>query len=151
MKIKQIAHNNRRRGFEVVSPAGTYWFPYAKLEVRVERGDRVVRVLVDEEIGGEGFTYVLASGKEGTVHLDAVLEYNRDPSHVRDMLLYKLTLDAQHRLETSGLSRREIIRRLGTSPAQFYRLLDQTNDRKSVDQMIKLLTALDCKVDVVVG
>ena len=50
----------------------------------------------------------------------------------------------------SKLSRREIIRRLGTSPAQLYRLLDQTNYRKSVDQMLSLLAALDCDVDLVV-
>ena len=45
---------------------------------------------------------------------------------------------------------RGAIRRMGTSPAQLYRLLDQTNYRKSVDQMIKLLQILDCEVDLVV-
>jgi hypothetical protein len=39
---------------------------------------------------------------------------------------------------------------LKTSPPQFYRLLDQTNYRKSVDQLLRLLQALDCDVDVVV-
>jgi hypothetical protein len=42
------------------------------------------------------------------------------------------------------------IRRVGTSPAQLYRLLDTTNQRKSVDQMLRLLQALDCEVDLVV-
>lgn len=151
MRLDAVTYNNRRRVFEVEGAFGYYGFPYEKLEVRVERGDRVVRVYVDEEIAGEGFTYELASGKEGTVHVDAVFEYNRDPAYVREMLLYKLTLEAQSRLDASGLSRREVIRRMGTSPAQFYRLLDQTNYRKSVDQMIKLLTVLGCEVDVVVG
>ena len=151
MRLDEVTYNNRRRGFEVTGPFGSYWFPYEKLEVQVKRGDRVVHVYVDEESAGEGFTYVLASGKEGTVHQDAVLEYNRDPAYVREMLLYKLTLEAQSRLKTNDVSRREVIRRMGTSPAQFYRLLDQTNYRKSVDQMIKLLTVLDCEVDVVVG
>ncbi len=50
----------------------------------------------------------------------------------------------------AALSKREIIRRLGTSAAQFYRLLDQTNDTKSVDQMLRLLNVLDCDVDLVV-
>jgi hypothetical protein len=49
------------------------------------------------------------------------------------------------------LSRREIIRRLGTSPAQFYRLLDATNNRKSVDGMLNLLHALDCEVELVIN
>lgn len=35
----------------------------------------------------------------------------------------------------SALSKREVIRRLRTSAAQFYRLLDQINYRKSVDPL----------------
>ncbi|HEY5566535.1 MAG TPA: hypothetical protein VIM81_04740 [Gammaproteobacteria bacterium] len=108
------------------------------------------RVCADEELGREGFTYLLRSGREGTVLVDQVLEYNQDPRYMRDLLLYKLTIEAQERLETSDLSRREIIRRLDTSAAQFYRLIDQTNYRKSVDQMLALLQVLDCDVDFVV-
>jgi hypothetical protein len=48
------------------------------------------------------------------------------------------------------LSRREIIRRLGTSPAQFYRLLDPTNYGKSIDALLSLLQVLDCEVELVV-
>ena len=79
-----------------------------------------------------------------------MLEYNQHPGYLRDLLLYKLTLEAQKRVEESALSKREIIRRLGTSAAQFYRLLDQTNYRKSVDQVLNLLHVLDCDVDLVV-
>jgi len=64
--------------------------------------------------------------------------------------LYKLTIEAQKRLQASGLSKREVIRRLGTSASQFYRLLDQTNYRKSVDRLLSLLHVLDCDVDLVV-
>jgi predicted XRE-type DNA-binding protein len=105
---------------------------------------------VDEELGREGFTYVLRSGSEGTIHIDQVLEYNRDPNFLRDTLLYRLTIEAQKRVETSALSRREIIRRLGTSAAQFYRLLDQTNYTKSIGQLLSLFQILDCEVDLVV-
>ena len=105
---------------------------------------------MDEELDREGFTYVLASGKEGTVHIEHVLEYNQDPGYLRDTLLYKLTIEAQKRVEASRLSKREIIRRLGTSATQFYRLLDQTNYRKTVDQMLSLLHVLECDVDLVV-
>ena len=66
------------------------------------------------------------------------------------MLLYKLTLEAQKRVERSHLSRRELIRRLGTSATQFYRLLDQTNYRKSMGQLLSLLHVLDCDVDFIV-
>ncbi len=56
---------------------------------------------------------------------------------------YRLTLEAQKRIKESRLSKREIIRRLGTSTAQLYRLLDQTNYRKSVDQMLAPLQVLN--------
>ena len=59
-------------------------------------------------------------------------------------------LEAQRRIAKSPLSEREIIRRLGTSAAQLYRLLDQTNYRKSVDQLVSLLQILDCEVDLLV-
>jgi hypothetical protein len=112
--------------------------------------DRIAETAVDGELGREGFTYVLESGREGTVHIDQILEYNQDPGYLRDALLYKLTLEAQKRVESSPLSKREIIRRLGTSATQFYRLLDQTNYRKSVDQILLLLHVLECDIDLVV-
>jgi len=37
-----------------------------------------------------------------------------------------------------------------TSATQFYRLLDQANYRKSVDQLVSLLQILDCDVQLVV-
>lgn len=79
-----------------------------------------------------------------------MLEYNQDPSYLRDLLLYRLTLEAQKRIAESALSKREIMRRLGTSAAQLYRLLDQTNYRKSVDQVLALLQVLNCEVDLVI-
>jgi len=105
---------------------------------------------VDKELSGEGFSYELESGKAGTVHVEQVLEYNQDPGFLRDLLLYKLTLEAQRRVAATPLAKREIVRRLGTSATQLYRLLDQTNYKKSVDQLVSLLQVLDCEVDLVV-
>ena len=150
MKIRKVTANSRRRAFEVATRAQTLLFPYSKAEPTPSSRDRVVSVAVDRELGNEGFTYVLESGSEGSIHIDHVLEYNKDPSYVADMLLYKLTLEVQHGLKKTPLSARELIRRLGTSPSQFYRLLDQTNYKKSVRQMLALLYLLDCEVDVVV-
>jgi hypothetical protein len=64
--------------------------------------------------------------------------------------LYRLTLEGQKRIAESPLSKREIIRRLGTSASQLYRLLDQTNYRKSVGQVLALLQVLNRYVDLVV-
>jgi hypothetical protein len=150
MKIRSVRYNNRKKVFEVRLATRTLAFPYAKSEPAPSAQDPVRRVFVDPEIGREGFTYELHSGRTGTVHVEQVLEYNEDPAHLRDLLLYKLTLEAQKRIETSPLSKREIVRRLGTSAAQLYRLLDQTNYRKSVDKLVALLRVLECDVDLVV-
>lgn len=150
MKIKAVRHDNRKKAFEVVTRNQTYIFPYAELQVRPSPENLVKRICIDEEFGNEAFTYELRSGEEGTVHIDQVLDYNRDPRYLRDLLLYKLTLLARDRVKATRLSTRELIRRMGTSPAQFYRLLDQTNYTKSIDQLMRLLSVLDCEVDLVV-
>jgi len=150
MKIRSVAHNNRKKAFEVKTSRKTFQLPYSKIDPQPSVADPIIRVFIDKELGREGFTYVLVSGKEGTVHIEQVLEYNQDPSYLRDALLYKLTVEAQRRVKASPLSKREIIRRLGTSATQFYRLLDQKNYQKSVDQLLSLLHVLDCDVDLLV-
>jgi hypothetical protein len=150
MKIQSVTQNNRKRAFQVKMSKKLFQLPYSKVDPQPSVADPITRVFVDKELGGEGFTYVLESGKGGTVHSEQVLEYNKDPHYMRDALLYKLTIEAQKRVEASSLSKREIIRRLGTSATQFYRLLDQTNYRKSVDQLLSLLHVLDCDVDLLV-
>jgi len=150
MKIRRVRANNRKRAFEVVVANKTLLFPYVKSEPVPTTENPVTRVLPDDEAAREAFTYTLQSGRTGTVHVEQVLEYNRDPNHLRDLLLYRLTLEAQKRVAASRLSKREIVRRLGTSAAQLYRLLDQSNYRKSVDQLLSLLQVLDCDVDLVV-
>lgn len=150
MKIRTVKHNSRKRTFEIRTSTKSLAFPFSKAEPAPSLTDPVKDAFVDAEAGREAFTYVLASGRTGTVHVEQVLEYNQDPSHLRNLLLYKLTLEAQRRIAGSPLSKREIVRRLATSAAQLYRLLDQTNYRKSVDQLLALLQVLDCEIDLVV-
>lgn len=150
MKIRSVGHKNRKKLFEVRTSSNTLVFPFSKADPVPTADDPLTKVFVDEEAGREAFTYVLRSGRTGTVHIEQVLEYNQDPAYLRDLLLYKLTLEAQKRIAKSPLSKREIIRRLGTSAAQLYRLLDQTNYKKSLDQLLALLQVLNCDVDLVV-
>ena len=150
MKIRAVSVNNRRKAFEVRTSKGTLPYPFAKTNPRPTGADPIARVWIDKELDSEAFTYALGSRQEGTVHVEQVLEYNKDPDYLRDRLLYRLTLEAQKRVAASSLSKREIIRRLGTSATQFYRLIDQTNYTKSVDQLVSLLQVLDCDVDLVV-
>ena len=53
--------------------------------------------------------------------------------------------------KATDLTKRELIRALGTSASQFYRLLDTSNHTKSVGQMLALLHLLGREVDVVVS
>ena len=151
MKIWTVTANNRKKAFEVSTANETYSFPFALLRVQPDAHNRVAEVYPDDELGSEAFTYRLTNGQEGTIHLDAVLEYNRDPAYLKDLLLHRLTVEAQKAVESSDLSKRELIRALGTSASQFYRLLDPTNYTKSVGQMLALLHLLGREVDVVVS
>ena len=151
MKIKRVTANNRRKAFEVETSSEVYSFPYALLRIQPDAEHRVAEAFPDPDLGSEGFTYRLADGREDTIHLDAVLEYNRDPDYLKDLLLHRLTLEAQKAVDSTDLSKREIIRTLGTSASQFYRLLDPTNQKKSVGQMLALLHLLGREVDVVIS
>ena len=148
MKIQSVVANNRRRAFEVRTRRGTLVFPYSRAVPAPASADRIEEVYVDPELGREGFTYRLASGAEGSVHLDGVLEYNEDPSYMAELALYRLTLEAKKRFDTSGVSAREVARLLGTSPTQLYRLLDPTNYAKSLKQLVALLYLLGAEVEL---
>ncbi len=63
------------------------------------------------------------------------------------MLPHRLTIDALAKVKEAKLSRRELSRKLQTSPAQLYRLLYPSNYSKTIDQMIKLLAVLGYEID----
>lgn len=150
MKIHAVEANNRKKAFELRTVRDTFVYPYAKLDVQPTHDDPVVEVYPDPETGREAFTYRLESGAEDTVHIDAVLEYHQDPAYLNDLLLHRLSVEAVKALKESGIAKREVIRRLGTSASQLYRLLDPSDASKSVGQMLALLHLLGREVDVVV-
>jgi hypothetical protein len=150
VKIRTVKHNNRKKVFEIRTSTKALVLPFSQADPKPTVNDAIRESFVDEEAGREAFTYVLDSGRTGTVHVEQVLEYNQDPRYLRDLLLYRLTIEARRRANASPLSKRELMRRLGTSATQLYRLLDQTNYRKSIDQVLALLQVLNCEVDLVV-
>lgn len=150
MRIESVTANNRQRCFVIETEKGALTFPFAKLDLVPSTANRVQGVYVDRELGQKAITYVLESGEEDSVHVDDFLNYNKDPDHMRDLLLYKLTLKAGKLLKESKLPKRELARKLATSPAQTYRLLDPTNYRKTIDQMVRLLACLDYRLDFIV-
>ena len=146
--ITAVRANNRRRGFEIRAGSRGWFFPYGELRVQPDTGNPVVEVAADAELGCEGFTYRLEDGREDTLHMDAVLEYNEDPAYMRHLLLHRLTIEARSQLAHADVSQREVIRRLGTSASQFSRLMDEGNHTKSFGQLFDLLHVLGCEVEV---
>jgi len=146
-KIKSVEVNFRKKAFEIKTKKGIFPFPFCFLALKPSKNDPIQKVYVDPEIENRGFTYVLTSGKEDTVLMDQILFVNKDPDYMRNHILYELTLEALKLLEVSGLSKREISRRLKTSPAQVYRLLDTTNYKKSTDEMLRLISSIGYEVD----
>jgi len=151
VKIRKVTANNRKREFSIVTWGGAeYIYPYSRSADPLSANDPIEQLFVDKELGNEAFTYVLASGKEGSIHIEQVLEYNEDPKYLADLLTYKLSIEALKGLESSSLSRRQIAKRLNTSVPQLYRLLDPANTSKSMKQIVALLHILDRDVELVV-
>jgi hypothetical protein len=148
MKIVRVRANSRKRQFEVDTRKRTLVFPFAHADPAPSPKDPLKEVFVDAELGREALTYSLASGAEGTVHLDSILEYNQDPNYMAELALYQLTTEARKKFDASSLSAREVARRLSTSPTQLYRLLDPANYAKSMRQLLSLLYVLGYDVEV---
>ena len=152
MKVQKVSINNRRKEFSVATRTGmVLTFPYIEADPGPDPKNRIEKVFVDRELGNEAITYILESGDEGSIHIEQILEYNEDPNYMADLLTYKLTLEALNGIESSGLSRRQIAKRLKTSVPQLYRLLDPANTNKSINQLVALLHVLNRKVDLVVN
>lgn len=150
MKIKTITINNKKKCFDIqTSSKALLSLPFSKLRLIPTAYNKISSAWVDKELGNQWVTYQFSSGEEDSVPLDAFLEYNRDPDYMRRLSLHKLTVLALQFIEKSHLAKREIARKLATSPTQLYRLLDTANYRKTIDQMIRLLTALGYEVDIV--
>jgi hypothetical protein len=62
-------------------------------------------------LGNEGFTWTLASGDEGSLPIDAVLEENLDPEYMAELALYQLAGDALKAVEESGLTKSQIAKK----------------------------------------
>lgn len=150
MKIKSVTVNKRKSQLELAVRSGKRFpFPFAKMNPLPTSSNPLVSAYVDDELAREAVTYVLRSGAEGAVHIDHALDYNEDPRYLTDLMIHKLTVEVERRVERSGLSRRELARRLRTSVPQLYRLLDPTNTQKNLGQLMALLQLLDCEVRLV--
>ena len=148
MKIKSVRINHHKKCLEVTTVKGDFSLPFSKLRLIPTPDNGFKEIYVDKELGNEGITYTLQSGEEDSVPLDGFLDYNMEPNYMRKLHLYRISLLAQEYVKESRLSKREIARKLHTSPAHLYRLLDQTNYSKTIDQMFKLLACLGHDVEI---
>ena len=148
MTIKKATVNNSKKALEIETPRGKLSLPFSKLRLPPTAQNPVAEIFVDAELARKAVTYKLKSGAEDSVPLDAFLDYNCDPDYLKNMTLYSLTLKALELVQRSSLSKREIARKLKTSPAQLYRLLDPANSKKSVDQMMRLAASLGYEVNL---
>ncbi len=147
--IRSVTINRRRRSLDVdVGARDALSFPWSRLDPAPETDDRVATAEVEPEFANEAIGFRLESGSEGVLHEEQVLEYHRDPDYLRDLVLHRMTVEAIRLMDRSPLGVREVARRMRTSPAQLYRLLDPTNSTKTADSMIRLLQALDAEVEV---
>jgi hypothetical protein len=145
--IKTVDINLRKKCVEIRTSRRELTLPFARLRVIPTKDDPVREIYVDDDLGRRGITYSLVSGREDSIHLDAFLDYNRDPDFLRAVFLRQITMDARKLFDSSGLSKHEVARRLETSPSQLYRLLDPTNKKKSADEMIRLMSVLGWKIE----
>jgi len=151
IQVLSARANNHRREFELeLTDRGVLSFPYHRCDPPPTPDDPLQDLYIDDELGREGITYTLHSGAQGSVIADMVRDFHRDPSYLRDLMLHRLSVEARDRFEASPVGIRALARRLGTSPAQIYRLLDPANYAKTVDRMLELLQVLDAEVDIIV-
>jgi hypothetical protein len=131
--------NNRKKAFEVHTSTKTLVFPFSKADLVPTAKDPVAELFVDPEADREALTYALQSGRSGTVHIEQVLEYNRDPSYLRDSLLYRLTLEAQKRIGV----RDRLARCVPCAGAAGHR---GRSDERTARRMSHALSSLCCRI-----
>jgi hypothetical protein len=142
MKIKRVLAHEKKKAFLVQIGTKSYEVPFSAFSLVPTKRDPLTSVTVDADLGGQGFTFRLRSGKEETMLLEQILDMHHDPEVARKRTLYELTCLAQDTAQRSKLTKRAIARRLSCTPTHLYRLLDQTFYGKTIDQMVKLLSVL---------
>ena len=149
-RITYVYANYRSRSLVVHLGQHKLLYPFALLDPQPSAWDRYVRYYVDERAGPSAVHYVLESGSQGRLTAEQVLDFHREPAQLKTRVLETLTMAASERIQNTGLSKRQIFKRLRTSRAQLDRILDPSNVRKSVDSVLAVLEVLGYEVEVTV-
>lgn len=148
LKIKRAAVDNRKHLIYAETVKGTFSLPFGKLSRKISPENPIETIFSDSELGNVALTYILKDGSEDSIPIDAFLDHNQDPDYFIALELHKLTVEALKAFKKNSLAKREICRRLETSMSQLQRLFDPSNTNKSVDQMMRLIYVLGCRVHI---
>lgn len=140
-KFKAIKPNYRKGVLEITLQEGRkltrYKLPFAALKgTRVSAKNRFVSIDIDEELGRQGTTFVMADGTRGGLPADFVLYYC-DPTYDWSPI-NQLKRVLRDKLDASKLSVRVLADALKTSPSQVVRLLEENRGSKQLLQLLKL-------------
>ena len=140
-KFKAIRPNYRKSVLEITlqeaRTSARYSLPFSSLKgVRASARNRFVAIDIDEELGGQGATFVLADGTRGDLPADFVL-YVCDPAYDWSPI-NQLKRVLRNKLDASQLSVRVLADALRTSPSQVVRLLEENRGSKQLLQLLKL-------------
>jgi len=147
-KIKNVKNNKRKKLLEIETVKGEFSLPYSKLMNPPTKLNPIIDVFVDKELSKLAVTYELQSGEIDSIPLDAFLDFNRNPDYLRALEIHRLTVKANDLVKESGMSKREIVRRMNTSLSQLSRILDTANQTKTFDQLFKLFNILGAHVKI---
>jgi len=147
-KIRKATWDNKKRLIEIETAKNSFSLPFAKLMTSPTSGNPIEELYVDKELASTAITYHLKDGSVDSVPLDAFLDFNKDPDYLREAEMHRLTILANKLLKESGISKREICRRMETSMSQLARILDTSNYSKTFDQLIKLFTIMGTEVKI---
>jgi len=140
-QFRTIRPNYRKAVLEITLAEGRrhtrYSLPFAALKgTRAGTTNRFVSIDIDEELGRQGATYVMADGSRGSLPADFVLYYC-DPTYDWSPL-NQLKRALRDKLAASKLSVRVLADALHTSPSQVGRLLEDNRGSRQLLQLLKL-------------
>ena len=140
-KFKAIKPNYRKGVLEVTLQEGRkltrYNLPFAAFKgTRASSKNRFVSIDIDEELGRQGATFLMADGTRGDLPADFGL-YCCDPTYDWAPVNQPKRV-LRDKLDASRLSVRVLAEALKTSPSQVVRLLEENRGSKQLLQLLKL-------------
>lgn len=139
-KFKKVLLDNKKKVFHLEYTSGLrIECPYSALGIH----NLVMEAAPDVESGRHSFYFILNNGKKNYVPFDQPLHIAQHPEYVKQQTLYEMTKQLNKLIGQSGISKRELARRLSTSLSQLSRLLDTTNYKKELSRLIELAALLN--------